>query len=441
MPLGIKGENKMENENLTRLYNTCMELKAISSTNEKKAFLEANKDDKDFTYLLKFLLNPRIVTGISKAKLSKNVPTVRDFLAGMENLYYYLEQNNTGRDNDIAMCQGFIARFPEYKDFLSSIVTKTLKLGVDVKLCNTVYGKDFIPVHEVQQGSPRNKLRLKKGETFYLTQKLNGVRGTYVDGEIISRQGIPFTGLGHIIEELKIMEQFCGKQMVFDGELIRKNVDNLPDNKNFRIGTGVINSDDADKSCIEFVLFDCLPLKEFRTGESKGLFLERRGILGDLFSHCRYLWENTKLVPIQYAGADENVIDKYLEMADNNGWEGLMLNKDCPYYCKRHTGLIKIKTFLFSDLKVIGYEEGTNKYKGMLGALIVEYKGNPVNVGSGFTDGQREEYWPIRDELVGKIVEVKYKEESSDKKTGLKSIQFPIFNGFRSDKTEESLES
>jgi len=117
-----------------------------------------------------------------------------------------------------------------------------------------------------------------------------------------------------------------------------------------------------------------------------------------------------------------------------------MLNKDCPYYCKRHTGLVKIKTFLFSDLKVIGYEEGTSKYEGMLGALIVDYKGNPVNVGSGFTDEQREEYWSIRDELIGKIVEVKYKEESSDKKTGLKSIQFPIFQQIRIDKVEPSYE-
>ena len=47
--------------------------------------------------------------------------------------------------------------------------------------------------------------------------------------------------------------------MVFDGELIRKNIDNLSDSENFRIGTGIINSDDTDKSCIEFVLFDCLP--------------------------------------------------------------------------------------------------------------------------------------------------------------------------------------
>lgn len=423
---------------MEKLYNTCMELKAISSTNEKKAFLEAHKDDTEFASLLKFLLNPRIVTGISKAKLSKEVPSVNGYIDRIECLYDYLKSNNTGRDYDIALCQEFIKLTPEYKDFISSVITKTLKLGVDTKLCNTVYGKGFIPVHEVMQGSPRDKLRLKKGEEFYLTQKMNGVRGTYVDGQIISRQGVPFTGLDHIIAELKEMENICDEDMVFDGELVRKNIDGLPDNENFRIGTGIINSDDADKSCIEFVLFDCLPLKEFRVGESELVFLERRGILGGLFTH--YYWKNVKLVPIQYAGCDENVIDKFLEMADTNGWEGLMLNKNCHYYCKRHTGLVKIKTFKYSDLRIVGYEEGTGKYEGMLGAVVVDYKGTKVNVGSGLSDEQRIDYWQNPDDLIGKICMVKYKEETSDKKTGLKSMQFPTWCQLRLDRDSISYE-
>ena len=154
------------------------------------------------------MLNPRIVTGISKAKLSKSVPAVRGLIADMENLYNYLEQNNTGRDSDIAMCQGFIARFPDYKDFISSIITKTLKLGVDVKLCNTVYSKDFIFLHEVQQGEGRGKLRLKKGENFYLTQKLNGIRASFIDGKLISRQGIEFTGLNYYYQLKKLNKVF-----------------------------------------------------------------------------------------------------------------------------------------------------------------------------------------------------------------------------------------
>ena len=86
------------------------------------------------------------------------------------------------------------------------------------------------------------------------------------------------------------------------------------------------------------------------------------------------------------------------------------------------------------DLKVVGYEEGSGKHSGKLGSLIVEYKNNTVNVGSGFTDAQREECWNNREQLIGKIVAVKYKEETMDKKTKLPSLQFPTFIAFKTDK-------
>lgn len=426
---------------MEKLYNTCIELKAISSTNEKKAFLEQHKDDSEFTDLLKFLLNPRIVTGISKAKLNKEVPLVRGFIGRVEGLYSYLELNNTGRDSDIAMCQGFVSKHPEYKDFISSIITKTLKLGVDTKLVNTVYGKNFIPVHEVQQGSPRDKLRLKKGEYFGLTQKLNGVRCTYIDGGLVSRQGIAFKGLEHIVDELKTIEKTFSKPMVFDGELIRKNINNLSDNANFALGTGIINSDGADKSCIEMVLFDCLHLEDFKNGTSKEGYCSRREWL-DACEEDSIVWDlkHISVTPLLYWGSDETMIDDLLAVADKNGWEGLMLNLDAPYECKRSTKLIKIKSFKHSDLRIVDYEEGTGKYVGMLGSVIVEYKGGAVAIGSGLSDEQRVNYWKNPDELIGKIVQVKFKEETMDKKTGLKSLQFPIFQYLREEKTEPSYE-
>jgi DNA ligase-1 len=54
------------------------------------------------------------------------------------------------------------------------------------------------------------------------------------------------------------------------------------------------------------------------------------------------------------------------------------------------------------------------------------------------TDEQRDTFWQHRDELIGRIVEVKYKEESSDKKTGQLSLQFPIFVSLREEGKEVS---
>lgn len=386
------------------------------------------------------MLNSYIVTGISDKKIKRDIYVCNEYtrIKSFQELVEYLKYNNTGRDVDIASCQSYIYSFadPELQEFVTSLITKSLKLGCDTKIVNKVYGKNFVPTHEVQQGSSRDKLRLKVGEEFYLTQKLNGVRGTYVKGELLSRQGISFTGLDHIIEELKSVEMSYGFDVVFDGELIRKNTDGLSDNENFTMGTGIINSDESDKICIEFVLFDILPLHEFQTGQSALKYSERRNTLDKLFENSCF--KHLRLVPLMYHGYDQSKIDEFLGYADRQGYEGLMLNKDVPYYCKRHAGLVKIKTFKYNDLKIIGYEEGAGKYVGMLGAVIVEYKGNTVHVGSGFADEQRVEFWKYKDELIGKIVEIKFKEESQDKKTGLKSLQFPTYVRIRSDKSEES---
>lgn len=427
--------------NLQHIYNLCTQLQSITSTKIKQQFLIDNRCE-DFDLFLKWLLDPQIVTGIDRKKLKKEINLViKGILApgiGLENILEYLKENNTGRDVDIAQCQWFISANPNYADFLTAVFTKSLKLGVDVKLVNKAYGKGFIKVHEVMLGSPRDKLRLKDGEWFSLSQKLNGIRATYVQGKMISRQGKEIRGLEHIATHLNYINWNCSLDMVYDGELIRKNVDDIPDNDNFRLTTSMVNSEDGDKYGLEFVIFDAITYDEFVDGVSKTTYRARREWLDLAFD--TYLSLYTRTVPVFYQGTDQSEIDKQLAIADELGYEGLMLNKDAPYECKRVTSLIKIKSFKFSDLRIIGYEEGDGKYKGMLGAVIVDYKGNSVNVGSGFDEAERVELWKNPDELIGKIAQVQYKEVSKNKDTGLESLQFPVFISLRTDKDEVSYE-
>lgn len=426
--------------NLPHIYVLCERLQSITSTKAKQQFLIDNRCD-DFDFFLKWLLDPQIVTGIDKKKLKKKVSVVRGFLASLDVCLNYLKKNNTGCDIDIAYCQGFIAANYEYTGFLTAVFTKSLKLGVDVKLVNKTYGKGFIPVHEVQLGSSRDKLRLKDNEVFFLTQKLNGVRCTYVNGKLISRQGTEFIGLDHIVDAIhKAEEKYDNQNMILDGELIHKNDGTLSDNDNFRLGTGIINAKEGDKSSIMFMVFDILPYDDFVQGKSKANYSLRRTWLDTLSGIFNGITGCVEVVPLLYSGVDQSRIDGWLAFADNHGWEGIMLNKEAPYECKRTTNLIKIKSFKFSDLRIVGYEEGDGKYKGMLGAVIVDYKGNSVNVGSGFDDAERVELWKNPDELIGKIATIKYKEVSKNKDTGLESLQFPVWNELREDKTEPSYE-
>ena len=56
-----------------------------------------------------------------------------------------------------------------------------------------------------------------------------------------------------------------------------------------------------------------------------------------------------------------------------------------------------------------------------------KHKNNKVKVGSGYSDEQRNDFWKHKDEYIGRILEVKFKEETMDKKTKLISMQFPTF--------------
>lgn len=349
-----------------------------------------------------------------------------------------MKTNNTGTDYDISMIQSFINEQPkEYRSFYIDLITKKFRLGCDKKVVNNVI-PGLIPSWDVQQAYPISKKNEpKEGEWFALSQKMNGSNAGWKHGQLISRQGKPFTGLDHIIKDLKRLPNI--DNFFLNGELIRKNYDNLSDNDNFQLGTGIINSDDSDKSCIKFVIYEILPVEEFIHGESQLTYRQRRTQLINPLTVAisRLNTDNLEVVPIIYEGTDKSVIPLLLDKADKDGWEGLMLNKDTKWKNKRNNGILKIKSFKHSDIRCTEIIEGDGKYKGTLGLIKCDYKGHELGVGSGFTDKQRDYYWNNPDEIIGKIVQIKFKAETKNKDGGI-SVQFPIFEIVRTDKTEPS---
>lgn len=346
--------------------------------------------------------------------------------------------HNTGNTSDLCKCWELIDSLPneDIKNLVCEIITKKLRLGITAKTVNTVYGKNFIPKWEVQQAYSIEKYPLKSNSWFSISLKLNGNRGSYINGQLLSRQGQVFNNLDHIIAEIEAL----GLQNYFvDGEIIRKNPEGISDNENFRIGTGILNSDDVDKSALSFVIFDCFPASELIEGQSKNSYKARLSSLTELEERIHNnKCQNISVVPRFYSGYDQDKIDELLEEITRNDCEGLMLNLDVPYYTKRHRGILKVKRFYTIDLPVVDIEEGTGKYKGTMGAAVVKFQDNEVRVGTGFTDEQRAEFWSYPDRIVGTLIEVKYKEISSDKKTGKNSLQFPVFVRIRNDKSEVS---
>ncbi|MCL2126384.1 MAG: hypothetical protein FWH33_10425 [Oscillospiraceae bacterium] len=429
--------NDSEDKKVMELFSL---LAQTASTLAKRDILTQNSGNERFKFFLDCLLNPFLITGISAKKISKDVdkPQTREFASFLE-LMRYIFDNNTGSDEVIANIVGFLAeQESELRAFYVSIITKSARIGCDVKSINKAFGEEFIPQWEVQQAYNIDKSPLKENEWFSLTEKLNGVRGTFFEGKIISRQGKEFAGLEHITGDIgRLLED--SEKWVLDGELIRNNSEGLSDNENFRIGTGLLSQDDADKRSIRLVVFDVLPKDEFVAGESALTYKDRLPALREMGAKAAVLGlEHVGVVENLYVGNDAATIDSCLDRMVAEDKEGLMLNRDSKYYRKRHNGILKVKRFYTVDLKVLSVEEGAGRLAGRLGAFVVDYKGNTLNVGSGMSDEQRDEFWRNRDELAGRVIEVKYKEESSDKKTGLLSLQFPIFVSLREEGKEES---
>ena len=148
--------------------------------------------------------------------------------------------------------------------------------------------------------------------------------------------------------------------------------------------------------------------------------------------------ENIEVVERFYHGYDHNEIWKWLDYAEAHDYEGCIINLDEPYECKRTKSLLKVKKFYDFDLEIIGYEEGTGMLNGMLGSFLVKFKNNTVKVGTGFNIETRKLFWENRENLIGRVIQVKYKEISKDKKSGLESLQFPVFVCLREEGKEVS---
>ena len=123
--------------------------------------------------------------------------------------------------------------------------------------------------------------------------------------------------------------------------------------------------------------------------------------------------------------------------AVSGGYEGIMIKDPYAVYeCKRSVAWLKLKPFIEVSLTVVATEEGTGRNEGKLGALICEGvddgKRIRVNVGSGFTDSDRDSYWQERDKVLGQIVEVRAdaatKSQDSEE---IWSLRFPRFLQFR----------
>ena len=340
-----------------------------------------------------------------------------------------------------------VATKDQWNGFYRRILIKDLRAGVSEKTVNKV-AKKFpqytVPVFECMLAHDGANHESKITGKKLVEPKLDGVRClTVIDYESrtvtqYTRNGKVLENFSHITDYLsKYINEF-GRSMVLDGEVVSHTFQDLMKQ--------VHRKDNVEAGDARLVLFDCLPLVEFKQGVSVMGLRRRREFLknwSNIFADSGFI------EIVAQREFDLDVLTDEFDFKDYNqemvdaGYEGIMIkDPDSKYECKRSTAWLKQKPFIEVSLAVTGYEEGTGRNKDRLGALICEGEDSgktiSVNCGSGFSDSDRTELWAGRDSLVGQVVEVRA-DAITQNQDGTYSLRFPRFKTFRGFKKGEKI--
>jgi DNA ligase 1 len=327
----------------------------------------------------------------------------------------------------------------EWNDWYRRILIKDLRCGVSEKTVNKVV-PGCVPVFTCQLAHDSANHEKKMTGVKQIEIKLDGVRViTIIQGnkvEMFSRNGKQFHNFGHIIAELEavIKDHPMPYPMVLDGEVMSANFQDLMKQ--------VHRKENVAANDAVLHLFDTVPLGCFQNGswdkpqsyrsELTKSWVEQHA---SVLQHVQALdWETVDL------NTPEG-LRRFTELnraAVDGGYEGVMIKDvDAPYECKRSHAWLKAKPFIEVSLSVIGVEEGTGRNIGRLGALVCsgtdDGKEITVNVGSGFSDADRDSFWSSHvemDSLIGQVVEVRA-DAVTQNQDGSYSLRFPRFLHFR----------
>jgi len=342
----------------------------------------------------------------------------------------------------IQLCMD-VATQEQWNGFYRRILIKDLRCGVSEKTVNNVAKKLKKPEYEVpvftcQLAHDSANHEKKMVGSKQIEVKLDGVRViTFVKPngmvEMFSRNGKQFHNFGHICEQISQvvkLKPFDGP-MVLDGEVMSANFQDLMKQ--------VHRKDNVEANDAVLHLFDIIPAGFFRKGSWDKPQHERSEMVK------AWVESNSQQLPnvavLDWETLDLNTQEgqtRFVELnkaAVDGGYEGVMIKDiDAPYECKRSHAWLKAKPFIEVSLEIADVEEGTGRNEGRLGALVCsgvdDERQITVNVGSGFSDDQRTEFYSVRDLLPGQIVEVRA-DAVTQNQDGTYSLRFPRFLRFR----------
>lgn len=238
---------------------------------------------------------------------------------------------------------------------------------------------------------------------WWMSEKLDGVRALWDGKRFLSRQGNPFVVPEWFSKELP--------DVVLDGEL-------WIGRREFQQTVSVVRSRDKNAGWkhVRFLVFDAPALDD--AWENRMAYLEQL-----LPARCR---RGAVVMSVEHVRCEGRPhLQRQLKKIETLGGEGLMLREPrSAYEAGRSPTLLKVKSFLDAEATVVEHQPGQGKFRGLMGALVVELAdGTRFSVGTGFSARER-----ANPPAIGSVITFRYQELS---KSGVP--RFPSFLRIASD--------
>ena len=424
-------------------WKIIQKLESDNSRLFKESVIEDNLNDLILQEGLSMCLDALVTFGVKQVPESKENGKGLNWETFKSSAMLLIDRERTGhaaRDEILNLMSQ--ATSEQWNDWYRRILIKDLRCGVSQKTVNNVSKKMglkySVPVFSCMLAHDGAKHPKKIQGKCLVEYKYDGVRVIAIvknnKATLYSRNGKIFYNFPNIESALSKPEY---NNMVFDGEVMSDDFQALMKQVYRKSGA---QTDDA-----YLALFDILPLKEFNNGKSKLNSIDRKKELNQL---SKTFEDVIKLVDYEIINFDsENGQNKFSIMnkeALDKGFEGLMIKPNENFYeCKRSHAWLKIKPFIEVTLKIIDIQEGTGKHEGKLGAFHVEGDDDgkffSLSVGSGLTDEDREKFWASKDNLIGRLVEIRADAVTQSIEGEHYSLRFPRFKNFRGFKEDEKI--
>lgn len=253
-------------------------------------------------------------------------------------------------------------------------------------------------------------------DEYIMMAKYDGCLAIITPDGVITRTGEPITSIPQCLDDAA---ELLPGHVIF-GEVYRYDTP-------FSEISGAFRRH-KPQSHLFVMVFDAVPFDDWKTGKCDKPYIER-------YTALKEAWHRTPVpslivAPALDLGAPQGFANA---MVRQGGYDGAILRrKDAPWTtgASKNGEALKVKPVQSLDLEVHGWFKGKGKHANRAGGITVLYRGVQTDVGTGFTDREREEIAAAGKAPCG-IAEVEFMELTADGK-----LREPRFKGWRYDKEQ-----